>query len=114
MTGFFCTLHFLSMYCNFLFLTILAATRVKFNSGLYGYIVQMGTFYGCWESEIPGFYSLSDLSEHLLILKSTVFVCYFVWEKTVIWVSMLRLEGTDIAHHSTFLFMFLLPEKSQS
>lgn len=41
-------------------------------------------------------------------------LCYFVWEKTVIWVSMLRLEGTDIAHHSTFLFMFLLPEKSQS
>lgn len=83
MTGLFCTLHFLSMYCNFLFLTILSATRVKFNSGLCGYIVQMDTFYDCREPEIPGFYSPSDLSEQLLILKSTVLVCYFVWEKTV-------------------------------
>lgn len=35
---------------------------------VYGYIVQMGL------SEIPGVYFLSDLSEQLLLLKSTVFV----------------------------------------
>lgn len=89
MTGHFCTLHFLTMYCNFLFLTILSATRVKLNSGLYGYIVQMGTFYDCQVSEIPGFYFLSDLSEQLLILKSTVFVCYLGRGiKPMIWVNM--------------------------
>lgn len=76
MTGLFCTLHFLYVYCNFLFLIILSTTRVKFNSGLHGYIIQMGTFYDCQVSEIPGLELLSDLSEKLLILKSTVFVCY--------------------------------------
>lgn len=105
MTGLFCTLHFLPMYCNFLFLRILSATRVKFNSGFYGYIVQMGTFYDCQVSEIPGFYFLSDLSEQLLILKKySLCLLFRQGGNPMIWVNMFGLEVTDIAHHSTFLF----------
>lgn len=71
----------------------------------------MGTFYDCQVSEIPGFCCLSDLSEQLLILRSTVFICYLGrGENPVIWVNIFGLEGTDIAHHTPFCSVLLLPE----
>lgn len=54
---------------------MLPATGVKFNSGLYEFIVQTVTFYDCQEFEIPGFYSLSDFSEQLSTIKQGISIC---------------------------------------